>query len=180
MIFCICCKQNTSYWHFPSKVALKCLSLRFNYFVWIIVYNTAKFYVKSQTTVIHMNFSGDARFDKVLPRSDEYYIDSLILPSVILCTLEFNAREPLCVGVLYNSNSTTCKLLKFYLTQINVFRQEYGDYWKYYLMKLGGNYIAVVRCFIWWTIFDHFKLVNYILHNNLESKTRQIHPTDNM
>lgn len=114
---------------------------------WIIVYNTAKFYVKSQTTIIYMNFSGDARFDKVLPRSDEYYIDSLILPSVILCTLECKAREPLCVGVLYNSNSTTCKLLKFYLTQVNVLRQEYGDYWKYYPMKRGGNYIAILRFF---------------------------------
>lgn len=121
----------------------------FQYIFWIIVYNTAKFYVKSQTTVIHMNFSEDARFYRVLPRSDEYYIDSLILPSVILCTLECNTRKPLCVGVLYNSNSTTCKLLKFYLTQVNVFRQEYEDNWKYYPMKLGGNYIALLRIFIY-------------------------------
>lgn len=121
----------------------------FQIFFWIIVYNTAKFYVKSQTPVLHMNVSGDANFDHVLPRSDEYYIDSMILPSVILCTLECNARKPLCVGVLYNSNSKICKLLKFYLTQVNIYRQEYGYLWKYYPMKLGGKYITVLRYFMY-------------------------------
>lgn len=121
----------------------------FQIFFWIIVNNTAHVYVKGQERILHMDFSEDARFYRVLPRSNEYYIDSLILPSVILCKLECDARKPVCVGVLYNSNSKTCKLLRFYLTVVNVYRREYGDLWKYYPMKKGGNFIAALRYFIY-------------------------------
>lgn len=121
----------------------------FPIFLWIIVINTANVYVKGQEKILHMDFSEYSIFDQVLPRSDEYYIDSLILPSVILCTLECHTIKPLCVGVLYNSNSKTCKLLRFYLTLVNVYRRESGDLWKYYPMKKGGNYIAALRYFIY-------------------------------
>lgn len=121
----------------------------FQIFFWTIVYKTARIHVEGQATASYMNFSEDARFDQVLPGSDEYYIDSLILPSVILCTLECDARKPVCVGVLYNSNSKTCKLLRFYLTLVKVYRREYGDLWKYHPMKTGGNYIAALRYFMY-------------------------------
>nr|XP_019924383.1 C-type mannose receptor 2 [Crassostrea gigas] len=109
----------------------------FQIYFWILVFKTAKLHVKGQATVRFLKFKQDARFDHILPRSDEYYIYTLNLPSVIRCALECNARQPLCVGVLYNSNSKTCKLLRFYLTQVNIYKAEYGDNWKYYPMKLG-------------------------------------------
>lgn len=109
----------------------------FQIFFWILVVETAMLYVKGQATDLFLMFTRDARYDQVLPRSDEYYIDSLILPSVIRCTLECNVRKPLCVGVVFNSNSKTCKLQKFYLTQFNIYKQEYEDNWKYYPMKQG-------------------------------------------
>lgn len=111
----------------------------FQIYFWNLVFETAKLHVKGQATVRFLKFKQDARFDHILPRSDEYYIYTLNLHSVIRCALECNARQPLCVGVLYNSNSKTCKLLRFYLTQVNIYKEEYGDNWKYYPMKLRGN-----------------------------------------
>lgn len=111
----------------------------FQIYFWILVFETVKLHVKGQATVRFLKFKQDARFYHILPRSDEYYIYTLILHSVIRCALECNARQPLCVGVLYNSNSKTCKLLRFYITQVNIYKEEYGDNWKYYPMKLGDN-----------------------------------------
>lgn len=130
----------------------------FQILFWTIVYKTARFHVEGQATASYMDFSENARFYRVLPRSDEYYIDSLILPSVILCTLERDARKPVCVGVLYNSNSKTCKLLRFYITLVNVYRREYGDLWKYYPMKKGGNCSFEVF-YIWKKMFNNFEYI---------------------
>jgi hypothetical protein len=79
----------------------------------------------------------DTRFADVLPRNDNYYIDSQEDVTIIMCASKCVTHLPYCSAILYNGGQSICRPLTSHLSEALVYRSSVKKGWKLFINGKG-------------------------------------------